>query len=270
MTPNNPASGNPAAPPLSDLFARYLQRQAAAAAAGFGSVAATGEVVPFEAAPAQPVDARLAWQEALAAVHALCPGVETRSWKAPADWPALVAAHEPALALTFSLGNFPQLVRDLHPLLHGTELTALRPGVGRPLAAVTLLDWADRVQAKKDAGQVLLAAGCLRLARQFEAADALLHTDFPTEWRNAAANEQAALAWHRGRAEQAAALWQTQRESTPVLFNRGMAALFLDQPAAARPWLSQAVDQLPDSSAWHHLGRLYLALAEMRLGAGKG
>jgi hypothetical protein len=49
-----------------------------------------------------------------------------------------------------------------------------------------------------------------------------------------------------------------------VLFNRGMAALFLGQPAKARNWLARAADQLPETSGWHHLGRLYLALAEMR------
>ena len=43
-----------------------------------------------------------------------------------------------------------------------------------------------------------------------------------------------------------------------------MAALFLDQTAEARTALLQAVAQLPEDSGWHHLGKLYLALAEMR------
>ena len=47
----------------------------------------------------------------------------------------------------------------------------------------------------------------------------------------------------------------------PVLFNRGMAALFTGQPADARADLRRAVEQIPESSGWHHLGRLYLALA---------
>jgi len=47
----------------------------------------------------------------------------------------------------------------------------------------------------------------------------------------------------------------------PVLFNRGMAALFLDRPAEARADLRKATERLPESSGWHHLGRLYLALA---------
>jgi hypothetical protein len=51
-----------------------------------------------------------------------------------------------------------------------------------------------------------------------------------------------------------------------VLFNRGMAALFLGESADARAALSRAVALLPESSAWHHLARLYLTLAEARVG----
>jgi hypothetical protein len=43
-----------------------------------------------------------------------------------------------------------------------------------------------------------------------------------------------------------------------------MAALFLDKPADARSWLGQAATQLPETSTWYHLGRLYQTLAEMR------
>jgi hypothetical protein len=49
-----------------------------------------------------------------------------------------------------------------------------------------------------------------------------------------------------------------------VLFNRGTAALFLDRPTEARKPLTDAVALIPESSPWHHLGRLYLALAELR------
>ncbi len=78
------------------------------------------------------------------------------------------------------------------------------------------------------------------------------------------ANEEAALAWHRGQTEEALAAWQAQKASVPVLFNRGMAALFLGRSAEAQASLTEAVTQLPDTSAWHHLGHLYLALAAAR------
>ncbi|MBV9125790.1 MAG: hypothetical protein JO112_20765 [Planctomycetes bacterium] len=253
-------------PSLADLLGQYLQRQAAAQAAGL-SPEAGGEVVPFEAAPVQPVDARLAWEEALLAGLLFHPGLDVRSWKAPPEWSSVVASHEPILALPFCLGNFPQLVRNFQSLLHHTNLADLRPREGRPALAPALLDWAQQTARKKLFPQTLLALGCLRLAKQWDPAVQLLEnhqTDVPAEWRAAWDNERAALAWHRGQAQEAADLWQAQPVSVPTLFNRGLAALFLDQPAAARPWLQQAVAQLPEDGAWHHLGRLYLALAEMR------
>jgi tetratricopeptide (TPR) repeat protein len=106
-----------------------------------------------------------------------------------------------------------------------------------------------------------------KAARHYEEAANLLQQQrahVPAQWQAAWTNEEAALAWHRGQADEAAQLWRSQPESVPVLFNRGMAALFLARPAESRRWLSQAVVQLPETSAWHHLGRLYLALAEMR------
>lgn len=267
MSHANDPSGTPAAPPLSELFTRYLERQAAAQSVGLGNAETAGEVVPFEAAPVQPVDPQLAWHDARAAVHFLCPETDTRPWRAPPDWSVLVATHEPATALAFCFGNFPQLVRNLQPLLHATSPAKLRPTtVTRPAAVPALLDWAAQVQRKKDYAQLLVAVGSLRLAGHFDRAAALLDapsSGVPAVWHAAWENERAAVAWHRGQADEAAAMWRVQADSTPVLFNRGMAALFLDKAAEARPWLRRAVAQLPEESAWHHLGRLYLALAEM-------
>jgi hypothetical protein len=80
------------------------------------------------------------------------------------------------------------------------------------------------------------------------------------------ANEAAALAWHGGKPAEAVAAWDSHSDSVPVLFNRGMAALFTARPKDAAAWLGRAVDGIPDGSAWHHLGKLYLAVAEMRNG----
>jgi hypothetical protein len=247
-----------------------LRRQVAAQAAGVGSAETAGEVVPFEAVPVQPVDPRLAWDEALAAIPFFIPETNARSCKAPPEWSAAVAAQEPATAVAFCVGNFPQLVRNLHPLLQATDLTTLRPAGSRPVAAPALADWAGRAAGKKEYPHALIALGSLRLAQNFDGATEVfggLRTDAPEAWRGALANEQAALAWHRGQAEQAAALWQEQPATAPVLFNRGMAALFLGRPDEARASLTGAVGQIPDTSGWHHLGRLYLALAEMGAGS---
>lgn len=257
----------PQQPRLPELMARYLERQTSAHAAGVGLADVTGDVVPHEAVPAQPVDPRVAWSDAVAVLPFFPQATPTRPLPAPPDWPAVVASREPAVALAFCAGNFPQLVRNLQPLLQAAELTALRSPSERPLPVASLLEWAAQTAGKRQFPQALLALGALRLAGHADRAAELMqkHTkEVPAEWRAAWANEEAALAWHRGRADEAVALWQQQPESVPVLFNRGMAALFTGKPVDARTSLSRAVEQVPEASAWHHLGRLYLALAEMR------
>jgi hypothetical protein len=223
----------------------------------------SGEVVPFDAAPAQPIDPRTAWTEAVTALR-FFGDAHIRS--TPPDWPTLVVTHEPETALAFATGNFPQLVRNLLPLYQTKDLTSLRPRGAPAELMPALVEWSNEVLQKGQHPQILLAVGALRLARQFDAAEALMRKhacEVPAAWRAAWANEQAALAWHHGQTEEAATSWQEQEESVPVLFNRGMAAMFLGKPAQARAALHAAVTQLPEDGAWHHLGQLYLALAEM-------
>ncbi len=260
MTHVHETTDRPASPSLADLFTRYLQEQARATAAGVGYAEPSDEVVPHDAVPVQPVDPQLAWNDALAAARHF-PSSTERNWAVPPEWPVLVATQEPAIALAFCLGNFPQLVRNLRPLLTG-QPAALRVGPTAPsIAPPALLEWAG---GSHDYPQALLAAGALRLARHFDRAEALLRAEAPAAWQAVAANERAALAWHRGQHERALEMWQTQGPSVPVLFNRGMAALFLDRAAEAREALSRAVSGLAETSAWHHLGHLYLALAAAR------
>jgi len=261
---------------VSELFARYLERQVDAQAEGLGFPTASDEVEPYDSVPVQPIDPRLAWDEARSVLKSFaCSSGFSRGQapdrlkaelqapttvKVPADWPQLVASYEPAVALAFALGNYPQLVRDLHPLLAGGDLSALRARPAGQLASPTLVDW-----ARKQSGTYsrLLAAGVLRLARAYEVAAELLDQGTPEtgEWLAVRENERAALAWHRGLAQEALAMWEAQAESVPVLFNRGMACLFLGRTEEARSALGKAVAALPDSSSWHHLGQLYLALA---------
>jgi hypothetical protein len=260
MTRTDGPPGRPEGLPLAELFTRYLRRQADAHAEGLGYPEAA-EVVPFETVAAQPVDPRLAWAGAVEAARHFA--VPPASWAVPPEWPALVASQEPALAFAFSLGNYPQLVRHLQPLLAGGDPAALRAAAPRPAEAPGLAEWAAGVG---HGPPLLLAAGVLRLARRFdEAADLLARAaDLSGPWQPVRANEEAALLWHRGEAEAGLARWQAQEPAVPVLFNRGMAALFLGGPAEARAPLAQAAERLPETSAWHHLAGLYRALAEAR------
>jgi hypothetical protein len=258
MTHPAHASDRPTPPALSDLFTEYLNGQAEAQSEGLGFAELGGEVEPYESVPVQPVDPKQAWTDALTAAELL--GART-AWTTPPDWPVLVASQEPAVALAFCLGNYPQMVRNLHPLLAGADLAALRADPVRAPAAPALVEWARKAGGYPES---LLAAGVLRLARQFDDAAELLHRPPPAEWRAVHANEEAALAWHRGRADEAAALWRKQADSVPVLFNRGMAALFLGDGATAREALTRAAAVLPETTAWHHLARLYIAMASVR------
>jgi tetratricopeptide (TPR) repeat protein len=252
----------PQQPNLSSLLARYLQRQAEAHADGLAAADATGEVVPHEVGPVQPIDARPAWEEAVAVMTFYGPG-EQKLLQPPPQWPHLVAAHEPETALPFCLGNFPQLVRNYQALMQTKNLLELRPTATGPVHADELVGWAKQDLAGKQMPRLLLALGTLRLAKQFDAADEIVRANeagIPAEWRAAWGNEKAALAWQRGQFDNAQAIWQALPPSVPVLFNRGMAALFCGRPAEAQTALTDAVKQLPDSGAWHHLGQLYLTL----------
>jgi hypothetical protein len=258
---------------VAELFRQYLHRQIAAQAEGVGFADPDGQAVPHEAVTVQPVDPRLAWEDALAVFRCSNDGptaITTPRLDAPPEWPLLVAVQEPAIAVAFCMGNFPQMVRNLQPLLSSGDLTGVHSRAvqaserkRRGILPPSLAQWANTVQ---EYPHLLLVVGVLRLARHFDEANEFLKSSakVPRDWRALRANEEAALAWHRGSSEEALASWQVQKSSIPVLFNRGMAALFLGRPADARTALEQAVAQLPDTSSWHHLGHLYLALAAAR------
>jgi hypothetical protein len=253
----------PVPPPLGDLLARYLDRRAVDQADGLTVPDLGGEVTPFDAAPVQTVDARLAWQEANAFLSGATPA---KTPAVPPEWPVVVLGQEPIVALAFAAGNFPQMVRQFQPMLHQGKLGELRTPAGRPIQAPALVAWAEQTLAKKVFPQGLSALGALRLARHYDRAAELTEVhraDVPAEWREAFANEEAALLWHRGRVEESARLWNAQDETVPVLFNRGMAALFLDKPTEALGSLTRAAEGLPETGAWFHLAQLYLTLARM-------
>jgi len=257
----------PGPPSPAELLAGYLRRQQNASAAGLAAPDLAGEVLPYEAGPVQPVDAGAAWEEAIAALAFVGVGSKRSQLQPRPGWPALVSGHEPAGPLAFSMGNFPQLVRDLQVLLNSPRLRELRPAQNRPMLVPGLAEWATQASGRRTFPQMVLVLGALRLARLYEQADGILkaHEEaVPLQWRTAWENEKAALAWHRGDEAQARAAWLDQPDSPAVHFNRGMSALFLDRPDEARQPLKQAVAQLPETSAWHHLGHLYLALAELR------
>jgi hypothetical protein len=244
-------------------MSRYLAQQAEARGAGIGEFP-VNEVEPYEAAAFPLVEPRTAWDEAVAAVRLLDPENARLDLSPPADWSGVISGLDSISALSFASGNFPQLVRDLPVLIRSARRSELQPKCLPAVDGSSLESWAKQVARKGELPNALVAIGLLRLARQFEAADRVvldLRAKAGSRWQSALANEEAALAWHRGDADKAAALWSKLPDSAPVCFNRGMSSLFRDQPAAAKTALTQAVALLPETDAWHHLARLYLALA---------
>ncbi len=237
-------------PSVDELLTNYLRQQIQAQANGLGFVDLGEQAVPFDAVPVQPVDPQQAWSDATTA------GLAAERWQVPPGWPTLVSLQEPTVAIALALGNYPQLVRELQPLLTG-EALALRQPLSEPIDLPELNKYLNQAHAEPSR---YLAAGVARLARQFDTAQRLLAQPPSATWQAQHANERAALAWHRGDHRAALADWLAQPDSVPVLFNRGMAALFLGESDLALSALDAVIAQLPDSSAWHHLARLYQML----------
>jgi hypothetical protein len=241
---------------LDALLTRYLGRQAEAHAAGVSPTQA--DVTPYDASAPLVVDVSLAWDEAQVALRIYGEAVPQ---SVVPNWADIVAGQAPTVALPLATGNFPQRVRDFQQLLHtNTPVPDDAPAV----AAGELIAWAEEVAGQREIASMLLAIGALRLARQFACANEYVarhETLIAHAWRAAWDNEKAALAWHAGDLQAAVQNWERLEPTPAVLFNRGMAHLFLGQPGAARAELQAAATALSGYEAWQHLAQLYLELA---------
>jgi hypothetical protein len=231
-----------------ELLGRFLDEQTRAHSSGLGLPETDGDAGPHDTAPVQPADPRQAWKDACALL--------SLNVDPPSDWPQLVSHAPPALSVAFSLGNFPQMVRNVSLLLMSQPVSLredLSPGAPRP----ALTAWAGR----QTGAARLLAAGALRQARLFDEAAEILNHPVSEDLEPGRQNELAALLWHRGSRKEALAAWKKLEPSVAVAFNLGMAQLFLGDPRSAIGPLQEAQSQLPEDSPWHHLAGLYLAVA---------
>jgi tetratricopeptide (TPR) repeat protein len=257
---------NPLTPPnLADLMLRYVNRPIDAASIE-AEAGALGEVEPHEVAVGFRTDPRLAWLEGQVAFSSFAVKVG-KGVSAPAEWAAVVVRHESVATEPMALGGYPQRVRDLTALLQANDLTSLRPNGESRAASASLRSWADKQVAKNDPQLALLAAAVLRAAGDLDQAGAILsalRNQVAEELRPMYSNEEAALLWQKSECAKAAAIWESLPETPAVLFNRGMALLFLGQAVKAREVFRKAIALIPERDGWHHLASLYLALAEMR------
>jgi hypothetical protein len=260
----------PAIPRIDEILARFILRQAESP--DVEPSPELGEVVLFQAVGLYQPDPRTALREALEAAGLLL-GPQAASMfqsglKGPGEWAHLVRSIPPMMAVPFCLGNYPQLVHDLSPLMAAKSLKELAKSSEEALDVREIQDWGRLMLVNARLAEALLAAAALRLARQLDAAAALLaevRRQAPVSWEPLLINEEAALAWHRGDTGHAAQLWSSHpHQDNPVVqFNRGLAFLFDDQTAEAKQLLAASAAALPEKSAWHHLARMYLALIEI-------
>jgi tetratricopeptide (TPR) repeat protein len=241
-----------AQPTIESLMVRFLasRSDAAGAAVELGE----SEVEPYEVAAGFRVDPRAAWLDATATI--ITGGnAPPSAVQPPPEWASLVAQPAAAFALPMAAGHFPQRVKDLQPLLAKFNPNELRPSGSQPALPgfAGLRGWL----AKNGSAHPLLAAGIARTLGDFDTAEKLLTEVERTD------NDTAALLWAKGECAEALAAWDAMAESPAVLFNRGMARLFLGQVAEARESLQKAVDAIPETSGWNALARLYLAVAEI-------
>jgi hypothetical protein len=254
MTRTNPTAAQPS---LADLMASFLACRSDAAAA---AVEPTGsEVEPHEVAAGFRVEPRTAWADATLA---------TAPAATPTEWATLVGLPVAVYAVPMAAGNFPQRVKDVSPLLARFDPATLRPSAGSfPAPGLSgLRTWVVREAKKRTAASALLAAGVARAAGELDwaaellaDAEALCTGDDRGRWEN----ERAALAWHRGDAADALALWEAMADAPAVRFNRGMALLFLGRYSEACTALTAAIESLPEGNGWRDLAELYRTLAEI-------
>lgn len=247
-----PNSNPTAQPTIEALMVRFLASRSDAASAAVET--GESEVEPHEVAAGFRVDPRAAWLDATAQItlggNAPPPAVPL-----PNEWASLVAQPAAAFAVPMAAGHFPQRVKDLQPLLAKFNPAELRPSGSQSALPgfASLRNWL----AKNGSANPRVAAGIARTLGDFDTAEKLLAGQTGTD------NDRAATLWQQGKCTEALAAWEATQETPAVLFNRGMARLFMGQIAEARPLLQKAIDAIPEASGWHALARLYLAVAEI-------
>ncbi len=231
-------------PTLAVLTARFLARPA--------EVDTASAVEPHEMPAGFATEPRTAWTEATAVAKLL--GMKDFAAKSPVDWAGYVRQSTTADYLPMAIGHFPQQVRDVSVLIEKKGNATHSESRGWTIAA-----------GQATFANQLLAAASERMAENFDEAKRHLDAAEPLATdaiqKSLLTNERAVLAWQRGDRAAAETLWNSQPASGPVAFNCGIAALAAGRKADAANWLTTAVQQLPESSGWHHLAQLYLALA---------
>lgn len=240
-------------PSIAELTRGYLERCVTRPV----DVPTAGLFEPYEVSASFRPEPRMAWNEARFGLTLADTHQSTSEMAMPNDWNTLVQRRDTIAAVACCVGNFPQLLQDIGPLMSVDDLTMFRPDVpGLPTSEPKLTGTPT---------ERIVRAALARLEGDFDAAQTWLDSIDDDTMTSLIANERAAVAWHRGDWDTAIAIWNDLPESPMIAFNRGMAALFSGNVTGAIASLGIAVDGLPAESGWQHLANLYLALARIHL-----
>lgn len=250
---------------LTELTSRFLDQQRQARTVGIVEVPAY-EVEPHDTVPSLAVDARSAWRDAVAALDWFSDAPAATMISPPPGWVSLVSVRFPIVALPFACGHFPQIVRDLPALLRreSNRLTEVGPIDFSQRSSLTA--WIESVITAGRFPESLLGLGLSRVAGDFDLAErfvTLVNPRVPEQCRVAWENELAALAWTRGEQRRAEETWKSLPDRPPVIFNRGLAALFGGRGDEASRHFTSLRSVLPEDTSWYQLAELYTALARL-------
>ncbi|OWK34715.1 hypothetical protein [Fimbriiglobus ruber] len=263
-TPQNFISPS-AQPSLNDLMNRYLANKSATSGMDLSSDGT--EVEPHEVAGGFRASAKTTWDEATAVFKVF--GVEPEKLAAPPEWSSFVAMETAAVAVPFAAGVFPQRLRHVPALIGAADLTSFRPSAGAEQVSgfSSLRGWVRKTLRGRSATGLIVASGIAAALGDWTDAEAALTAAEPLctgAWRGVWENQRAALLWLRGRSEEAGRVWAEHDSPSATAFNRGLTALFSAQTTGAADQFQTATADLPDSSGWCHLAKLYQSLAHAR------
>lgn len=234
---------NTTTPRWQDLLARMLEQEHAEVP--------TSEVELYQAQPALGLDLSMAWNEAILPGQLLSEDMPQVSARFPSAWNAV---RHVSFAAPFPccIGMAPQFLQKIDSILENAqtffeqELPSMPAGV----TAETALD------NKTTLSQLAIA----RLAGDTEQVNRLI-ADLDGETLQK--NELAAQLWLAGQRGEAKEAWDNLDGNHPVIaFNQGLAALASQDAARGRERLAKAVSGFDQTTGWHHLAELYLAVAQ--------
>lgn len=212
--------------------------------------APNSEVELYQAQPALGLDLGIAWSEALLPGELLAEEEPRVSARFPASWNA---ARHINLAAPFpcSIGMAPQFLQKIDAIMENAEAFFQQETVGMPMLSADIT-----LDNKTPLSQMAIA----RIAGDAQKIEALIPQ---LDGELLQKNERAAQLWFAGRRDEAREAWDSLDGENPVIaFNQGLAAMAAGDVERGRECLTNAIEGFSESTGWHHLAELYLAVAE--------